>query len=195
MAKHQLRSLIFKAAFIAGLLAVSPALRAQTARSVVSGSAQFDALPTAISPAIESSASAARASYSPQTVSTIHIPPQNTINTTEPVRNVGVESYPSRRTWLLLSAASHSAAALDAYSTRRSLAVGNIETDPMMRPFANSPAIYVAIQASPLVMDFAALKMQHSSNRFVRRLWWIPQSTGTAMSIFAGAHNLSIAHR
>ena len=191
MAKRYLRSLIFKAALIAGILALSPALRAQTARTGASGSLQFDALPSAISPAIESTASA-RASYSAQTVSTIHISEQNTI---KPTRNIGVESYPSRRGWLLLSAAAHGAATFDAYSTRQSIAAGNVETDPLIRPFANSPAIYAAIQASPLVMDFAALKMQHSSNHFVRRLWWVPQSTGAAMSLFAGAHNLSIAHR
>lgn len=191
MVKHQLRSLAVKAAFLAGILAAAPALHAQNARTVVSGSVQFDALPSAISPAIAPVASAASASYSPQTVSTIRIPAENTI---KPTRNVGVESYPSRRSWLLLSAASHAAATFDAYSTRQSLASGNVETDPMMRPFANSPAIYAAIQASPLVMDFAAFKLQHSGNRFVRRLWWIPQSTGTAMSFFAGAHNLSIAH-
>jgi hypothetical protein len=42
-------------------------------------------------------------------------------------------------------------------------------------------------------MDFASFKMQRNHNTFVRALWWIPQATGTAMSVMAGTHNLSIA--
>jgi hypothetical protein len=201
MFKHQIRNAVCKTALFAGIaltFSFSPALSAQTARTVLPGSAAFDALPSSLSPVLAPSLSSSlastgttvRASFSSQTFSTIRIPDSAPA---KPFRTVSPESRPSVRNWLLLSAVSHSAATFDAYSTRRSIEAGNVEADPLMKPFAGSPAIYVAIQASPLVMDFAALKMQHSGNRFVRRLWWIPQSTGTAMSLFAGVHNLSIA--
>ncbi|HKQ86709.1 MAG TPA: hypothetical protein VJS43_08070 [Candidatus Acidoferrales bacterium] len=191
MISNQLRSLICKSALMAAVIAVAPSIQAQNAAIALPGTAAFDALPSAISPAL-SSASAVPASYRSQTFSTIRIPEENAI---KPVREVPVESLPSRRKWLALSIASSAAAEFDAYSTRRSIAAGNVESNPMMRPFAGSPAIYVAIQASPLVMDYVAFKMQSSHNLFLRHLWFIPQTTSTAMSIFAGAHNMSIASR
>lgn len=191
MFSSQLRNLICKSALIAAFIAIAPSIQAQNAGVAHPGTAAFDALPSAISPAL-ASASAVPASYRSQTFSTIHIPEENAV---KPVRNVQVESLPSRRKWLALAVASSGAAAFDAYSTRRSIAAGNVESNPMMRPFAGSPAIYVAIQASPLVMDYVAFKMQSSRNPFLRHLWFIPQTTGTAMSIFAGAHNMSIASR
>lgn len=108
---------------------------------------------------------------------------------------VGVESFPSRRTWILLSVAQHGAAVFDAYSTRQAIANGGTEQNPLLRPFASSPAIYAATQVGPLVLDYAARRMQLSRHAFLRRMWWLPQSTGTAVSICAGVHNLRIANR
>jgi hypothetical protein len=186
MFNGQLRSKICKYAFFAAIITISPVLQAQNGRVALPGTAAYDALPGAVSPAVASGVAAN------MQFSTIQIPENSSI---QDIRERSIESQPSRRNWLILSAVSHSAATFDAYSTRRSIASGNVEADPMMKPFANSPVIYVAIQASPLVMDFAAYELQHSRNRFVRRLWWIPQSTGTAMSVFAGAHNISISNR
>jgi hypothetical protein len=186
----QLRSFAVKTAFFAVVIAFAPALQAQATTAILPSTSAYDALPAAVAPAL-TSASAVPASYSSQTFSAIHIPDSDRI---QPVRQTAVEELPSRRNWLILSAISSGAAEFDAYSTRRSVASGNVEDNPTMKPFAGSPAIYVAIQASPLVMDYAALKMQHSRNIFVRRMWWLPQSTGTAMSLFAGAHNLAISH-
>jgi hypothetical protein len=191
MFMRQLRSFVCKSVFSAAIITMAPALSAQNALTALPGSTAFEALPAAVSPAV-SSVSAVPASYSAQTFSAIHIPETDS---TKPVRQTAVETLPSRRNWLMLSAVSSSAAAIDAYSTRRSITAGNVEADPTMKPFANSPAIYAATQASPLVMDYVAMKMQRSRNLFVRRMWWLPQTTGTAMSLFAGAHNLSLASR
>jgi len=48
---------------------------------------------------------------------------------------------------------------------------------------------------APVLMDFAARRMQRSHNVFVRRMWWLPQSGGTAMYFFSGVHNLGVAGR
>jgi hypothetical protein len=96
------------------------------------------------------------------------------------------------RSWLALSLVQHGAATFDAYSTRQSVSRGNIEDDPMMRPFAHSGAIYAAIQAGPVALDFIARRMQHSENGMIRKMWWVPQSVSTATFIFAGVHNLNV---
>lgn len=104
------------------------------------------------------------------------------------------ETVANRRLWYGLLAASHSAAVLDAYSTRRVIS-GNFGTErnPLMRPFANSNSLYVALQASPLLMDFLGRKMMTSEHSWARRMWWLPQSVGTAASILSGVHNLRIS--
>jgi hypothetical protein len=102
------------------------------------------------------------------------------------------ESAPARRNWLMLSVVEHSAATFDAYSTRQAVSRGAVEQDPLMRPFAHSPAIYAAIQVGPVLFDLLARHMQRSNYNFERRCWWVPQTASTGMSIFAGVHNLTI---
>jgi hypothetical protein len=102
------------------------------------------------------------------------------------------ESAPARRNWLVLSIVEHSAATFDAYSTRQAVSRGATEEDPLMRPFAHSPAIYGAIQVAPVLFDLLARHMQRSNYNFERRTWWVPQTASTGMSIFAGVHNLNI---
>jgi hypothetical protein len=105
------------------------------------------------------------------------------------------ESAPARRNWLMLSVVEHSAATFDAYSTRQAVSRGAVEQDPLMRPFAHSPAIYGAIQVAPVLFDLLARHMQRSNYNFERRTWWVPQTASTGMSIFAGVHNLNIKER
>lgn len=111
------------------------------------------------------------------------------------VRVARVQTHHPRRNWLLLSVASSGAAAFDAYSTRRAISNGAVERDPTLKPFANSNGLYAAIQISPLVLDFASYKMQHSENHSLHRMWWIPQSAETAIYVAAGFHNLAVAGR
>ena len=86
------------------------------------------------------------------------------------------------------------AAAFDAYSTRRVLS-GNYGTEgnPLLRPFAHSNALYVATQVSPAVMDLIGKRMMVSENRWIRRMWWLPQVAGSGFSIGAGVHNMGVA--
>ncbi|MGD0402830.1 MAG: hypothetical protein ABSB66_06505 [Candidatus Acidiferrales bacterium] len=102
------------------------------------------------------------------------------------------ESIPLRREWLALMFLEHGTAAFDAYTTREAISRGAKEDDPLMRPFAHSPAIYAAIQVGPVLFDVLARRMQRSQNNFIRRTWWLPQSASTGASIFAGVHNLSV---
>ncbi len=107
---------------------------------------------------------------------------------------IGIEG-PSRKVWLLLSIADHSAAAFDAFSTRSAISRGAVEADPLIRPFAGSDGLYAAIQVAPLTLDFVARRMQRSQHTWLRRTWWVPGSVSTGLFLFAGAHNLTVARR
>lgn len=136
-------------------------------------------------------ASLETATQNSQSLSTIRVPE---IQPAKPVRFIATESVPSRRSWIALSIAQHSAAAFDAYSTRQAIAAGAVEDDPMMRPFAHSPGIYAAIQVGPAILDFVGRRMQRSQNSFLRRTWWVPQSAATGIFLFSGVHNMSVAN-
>jgi hypothetical protein len=123
-----------------------------------------------------------------QSFSTIRIPEENE----KRYATRGAESVPLRREWLALMVLEHGAAAFDAYSTREAISRGAKEEDPLMRPFAHSPAIYAAIQVGPVLLDVLACHMQRSQYNFVRRTWWVPQSASTGVSVFSGVHNLSV---
>jgi hypothetical protein len=105
---------------------------------------------------------------------------------------IQARTSPPRRTWLALSLIQHGAATFDAYSTRQAISRGGVEIDPMMRPFAQSPGLYAAIQVGPVLLDFVSRKMQRSQNNFVRRMWWVPQSLSTATFLYSGVHNLNL---
>jgi hypothetical protein len=103
------------------------------------------------------------------------------------------ETRGQRVAWYALAVTGHGAAAFDAYSTRLALS-GNYgtESNPLLRPFAHSSALYAATQVSPAVMDFVGKRMMVSQNRWVRRMWWLPQAAGSGFSIAAGAHNMGV---
>jgi len=103
------------------------------------------------------------------------------------------ETVARQRIWYGLAAAGHGAAAFDGWSTRRALSqnVGQ-EANPLLRPFAHSGSLHLAIQASPALMDFLGHRMMTNRRAWVRRMWWLPQSAGTAASLFSGVHNMSL---
>lgn len=99
-----------------------------------------------------------------------------------------------KRLWTGLLIAEHSAALFDAWSTRQSLSSGNgYERDPLLKPFANSGAVYPALQVAPLGADFLAHRLLHSNNRLLRRSWWLPQALSLGASAWCGARNLHVA--
>jgi hypothetical protein len=116
----------------------------------------------------------------------------------EPVKPAAQRSYDNRtqkRIWYGLAAAGHAGAAFDAWSTRRALS-GNYgtESDPLMRPFAHSGAVYAATQVTPLLMDMIGKRAMVSEHMWVRRLWWVPQSVGATLSFTTAAHNVGVVH-
>lgn len=105
---------------------------------------------------------------------------------------VHMDAERSGHSWLVLSVAQHGAATFDAWTTRRAISQGHVEMNPMLKPFAGNASIYGVIQVGPSILDYVGHRMHHSENRMLRQIWWLPQTVGTAASIFAGARNLSV---
>lgn len=133
--------------------------------------------------------SGSNSSQNKQSLSTIRVPE---IKPEKQPETKYAETYFSRR-WLALSVAQSAAAGFDAYSTRHAIGYGAVEEDPLVRPFAHSPSIYAVSQLCPLTLDFVARRMQRSPNSLIRRMWWLPQSTGTGVYLFSGVHNMHVA--
>jgi hypothetical protein len=112
---------------------------------------------------------------------------------TKPIQMPSAETLHPSRAWLALSFVQSSAATFDAYSTRQAIGHGAVESDPLMRPFAHSDALYGAIQVGPVILDYVARHMQRSETQFFRRTWWVPQSLATAGFLFSGVHNMNVA--
>lgn len=93
--------------------------------------------------------------------------------------------------WLLLSLAQGSSAFFDAATTRD--AVGHYqELDPLLRPFAHSAALYPVMQIAPVGLDWLAIRMAKSHDRWIRRIWWLPQTAAIVGFLWSGAHNLRL---
>jgi hypothetical protein len=108
----------------------------------------------------------------------------------KPAAQGGYETARQRKSWYGLAAVSSGAAVFDAWTTRRAVQGGyGVEGNPMLRPFSHSHAIYVATQASPLIMDYLGHRMMSSHHERMRRFWWVPQAAGTSVSLAAGVHN------
>ena len=95
-----------------------------------------------------------------------------------------------KKAWFSLAAVEHSAAGFDAWSTRQGIGSNVTESNPLLKPFANSPAMYAATQVVPTGMDILARYMMRSNNHVVRKLWWLPQTASTVASLASGFHNL-----
>jgi hypothetical protein len=113
-----------------------------------------------------------------------------------PVKPATTESYETsrrRKIWYGLMAASHGAAALDAWTTRRAISGGyGTEGDPLERPFAHSGAIYASTQVTPLIMDYLGRRMMRSEHPLLRKTWWIPQAACASFSVGAAVHNYRV---
>lgn len=99
-----------------------------------------------------------------------------------------------KKVWFALSMAGHTGAAFDAWSTRRAISRGYSESNPLLKPFANSNAIYAATQLGPLVLDYVGYRLMSNKRTWVRRMWWVPQAAGATLSFSAGIHNVGVVH-
>jgi hypothetical protein len=152
-----------------------------------------DELATSTGPATSGASFVSESSLSPQPIA-----PASPAFQPSPLKAAISHPYESERDkkiWYALAITSSGAATLDAWSTRRALSRNDgTEANPLLRPFAHSGMLYAATQVSPLFMDYLGKRMMVSRYRMVRRVWWVPQSVGASVSLFAGVHNIGIVH-
>ena len=99
-----------------------------------------------------------------------------------------------QRKWLALAVAQHSAAVLDAWTTRRAITQKDAhELNPMLKPFAGNSSIYAATQVAPVLLNILGHRMMTSHSSFLRHTWWLPQTLG-AVASFSGAANNLLVH-
>ena len=155
-----------------------------------------NALPAAPAPKVVADDTAPVASESSSVSAEAFLPGAAIQPATPPkaaLRGPRYEAPRERIAWIGLSAVGHSAAGFDAYSTRRAISGGyGNESNPLLRPFAHSGALYAATQVSPTVMDFVGHKMMTNRRPWVRKMWWVPQAAGAGFSFAAGMHNMSL---
>ncbi|HZR31057.1 MAG TPA: hypothetical protein VFA76_04280 [Terriglobales bacterium] len=95
--------------------------------------------------------------------------------------------------WYAVTVLPHAAAAFDGWTTREVISSGKgRELNPFMKPFANSAAIYPALQVVPASMDYLGLRFMRSRSPLLRKLWWTPQVASAAISVACGIHNLGV---
>jgi hypothetical protein len=167
----------------------APATATDTAKpesSSLSASAALPAAPTAKVSA-DNSASVSAEAILPGTGIQPANPPKSAL------KGFRYETPKQKVAWIGLSVAGHGAAGFDAYSTRQAISGGfGTESNPLLRPFAHSNALYAATQVSPTVMDYLGHKMMTNRRPWVRKMWWVPQAAGAGFSVAAGVHNLSL---
>jgi hypothetical protein len=162
---------------------------ASDSASAANDSSLSQPLPSAPEPKVKSDAEIAS--------SELIEPGYTTVQPSTPMKGVRMsitrpsEGAGQRKLWYALTITGSGAAAFDAWSTRRAISQGyGTEGNPLLRPFSHSNAMYAATQVSPLVMDFIGKRMMTSQHKWMRNMWWLPQSAGTSFSLYAGVHNV-----
>jgi hypothetical protein len=165
-------------------------------------------VPSAPAPKIRTDVEEASNSTPPSLVNSTGVPAALVLPAAEPIlpRSAGApaslakapflrtyETRQQKKLWYTLTFAGHGAAAFDAWSTRRAIS-GNYgtESNPLLRPFVHNNSLYVATQVSPAFMDYLGRRMMVSQHRWMRKMWWLPQTAGTGMSLAAGVHNVGL---
>jgi hypothetical protein len=191
--------------------AAKPAAGAASVPAVAATEADKDSapaqpLPSAPAPKIKTDAESASAQLQAHSVSSDTNPagaagseaiepasPAFSFRPVKPALTRPHESRGERVTWYSLMFVGHSAAAFDAWSTRRAVSQHyGTESNMLLRPFSHSSAMYAATQVSPAFMDFLGKRMMTSQSRWVRRMWWLPQAAGSGFSVYAGVHNYNV---
>jgi hypothetical protein len=150
-------------------------------------------LPSAPAPknVADSAATGESSSLSPEPIQPV--PPVQPANPPKFAIRTRMETPNQKVAWIGLSVLGHGTAAFDAYSTRKAISGGyGSESNPLLRPFAHSNALYAATQVSPAFMDFLGHKMMTNHRPWVRKMWWVPQAAGAGLSFSAGMHNMSL---
>jgi hypothetical protein len=117
----------------------------------------------------------------------------NTPATAPHKKTIGEEHPTAIKYWRGLAIASSSAASFDAWTTRRNIETGHFkEENAWLKPFAGNASLYAVMQVRPVLFDYVGHRMLRSNKKWVRNLWWVPQTAQTAANFWCGAKNMSL---
>jgi hypothetical protein len=117
----------------------------------------------------------------------------NTPATTPRKKSVSEEHPTAIKYWRGLTIASSSAGAFDAWTTRRNIETGRFkEENTWLKPFAGNASLYAVMQVRPVLFSYVGHRMLRSNKKWVRNLWWVPQTAQTAANFWCGAKNMSL---
>jgi len=104
------------------------------------------------------------------------------------------EEHPTAlKIWKGLAIAQSAAAGFDAWTTRRNIDTGRFEeTNSWLKPFAGNASLYAVMQVRPVLFDYVGHRMLKSDKKWVRNLWWVPQTAQTVTNLWCGAKNMSL---
>ena len=92
--------------------------------------------------------------------------------------------------FIALGVASHGASFFDAAVTRAEVRAGGYEENPLVRPYVRSYALFAVTQIGPFICDGLGWLMTRSSHRWIRRLWWLPQTFNAVSNVASGLYDL-----
>jgi hypothetical protein len=88
------------------------------------------------------------------------------------------------------------AATWDDIASRRIIARGGYERNPLMRPFVhNSGTLAVETIGEVWLMAFVADRMKHSDHAVLRKAWWLPQALNISAKMYGGINSTAILGR
>lgn len=97
---------------------------------------------------------------------------------------------------VLLGAIQTGALISDGVTTRQYLRRGYVEVDPLTRAFLGRTPTWSRMAPLGAIQVFAGIwlaeRMSKSQHRWVRRLWWLPQTIGIGGNVAATANNLTL---
>jgi hypothetical protein len=98
------------------------------------------------------------------------------------------------KVWYVLAGVAIAASGADAVTTvqmKAHLGTEFRELDPLAKPFVNlpKPAYYASDLAFSGAVSLAGLKMAHSANPVIRKLWWAPQVAQTGFNSWMAIRN------
>jgi hypothetical protein len=174
-------------------VSVATAIKPASLPAAISLSANDDSLPIAPSEVLntDSSSMDAALATAPTVVSPALI---LAVQPVAPRKKTLKEEHPTAlKIWKGLAVAQSSAATFDAWTTRRNIETGKfVETNSWLKPFAGNASLYAVMQVRPVLFDYVGHRMLRSNKKWVRNLWWVPQTAQTVTNIWCGAKNMSI---
>jgi hypothetical protein len=91
---------------------------------------------------------------------------------------------------LILAEIDAGTATWDDFASRRVIAHGGYERNPLMRPFVhNSGTIAVETIGEVWFMAFVADRMKRSDHAILRKTWWLPQALNITAKLYGGINS------